>query len=131
MPSRLEQRFGFTLVELLVVVALIALLLAMLIPSLNKARQAAQRTQCQSILRQFYAADIIYLDEDKGPGFVSNFSTRAFNGARPAPLYFPSTNGLASPTRPGSRMPAPLFPLIPRSLSICVTYAWSFSITSG
>ena len=43
---------GFTLVELLVVISVIALLLAILMPSLQKARQTAQRLVCSSNMRQ-------------------------------------------------------------------------------
>jgi len=50
---RRNDRRGFTLVELLVVIAIIAVLIALLLPAIQKAREAANRAQCQSNLRIF------------------------------------------------------------------------------
>lgn len=44
---------GFTLVELLVVIVIIAILAALLLPAIARARELAKRTQCQSNLHQF------------------------------------------------------------------------------
>ena len=54
------RRHGFTLIELLVVVAIIALLIAILLPSLKKARDTAQMVACQSNLRQMQIANVFY-----------------------------------------------------------------------
>ncbi len=54
---------GFTLVELLVVVSIIALLLGLLLPALGKAKQAAIDVRCQSDMRQFGLAILTYSNE--------------------------------------------------------------------
>lgn len=53
---------GFTLIELLVVVAIIALLIAILLPSLQNARETAQSTVCQNNLRTIGQAEVLYAD---------------------------------------------------------------------
>lgn len=53
-------KHGFTLVELLVVISIIALLLAILLPSLKKAREAAQAVACASNLKQLYVLGDMY-----------------------------------------------------------------------
>jgi len=54
---------AFTLVELLVVIAVIAVLAALLFPALGKAKESARQTQCASNLRQIALAARLYVDE--------------------------------------------------------------------
>jgi prepilin-type N-terminal cleavage/methylation domain-containing protein/prepilin-type processing-associated H-X9-DG protein len=57
---------GFTLVELLVVVGIIAILIAILLPTLNQARKKAQAVACASNMRQIYIACLMFTQEHKG-----------------------------------------------------------------
>jgi prepilin-type N-terminal cleavage/methylation domain-containing protein/prepilin-type processing-associated H-X9-DG protein len=59
-------RRGFTLLELLIVIGIIALLIALLMPSLNRARAHAKSVQCQSNLHQIGQNLLIYANQWKG-----------------------------------------------------------------
>ena len=107
---------GFTLVELLVVIAIIAVLIAILLPVLSKAKQASQRTVCMSNVRQLTIAFRMYVEDNKGympmgwPDSPSSGSPAAIGTHWFVPWFL-------APAAPFRRAPAPPKTAIPRKPS--------------
>ena len=81
----MKRRSGFTLIELLVVVSIIALLIAILLPSLARARDQAKKSACASNLNQLGTAVTAYQAE-----FDTNLPLE--NGAHGYATYDLDTN---------------------------------------
>lgn len=90
------RRTGFTLVELLVVIGIIALLISILLPALNKARDAASTTACLSQLRQITTASLMYTQDNRGFLVACYIWPPAADGDRVQDMllrYLPKTAG--------------------------------------
>jgi len=133
---------GFTLVELLVVIAVIAILLALLLPSLATAKDKASRTRCLSNLRQIGIGMTMYAGENRDyvvpakqqePGKAESFAfvqiclqPPSVRAAESVGLKVVSNNVWTCPNRPG----LPVYEEIPR-LRIAPTWTIGYQYFGG
>src|SRR6266567_8260507 len=113
----MRRRRGFTLVELIVVIGVIALLMSLLLPALSKARESANAVKCASNLHQLAMTWTMYAQQQRGisapglPPVLPAPSTNLYwvgNGEQYRPRWYGLCGGVAmispfahpSPSRP-------------------------------
>lgn len=122
-------RPGFTLVELLVVIGIIALLIGILLPSLNKARQASVSAACKSNLHQYVLAAEMYNSDYRG---FQVDAYKIFNVPTGLVRYMGKSQALAKVARcPGDNQPDDSIRLGPLGLNTTMYGGGSPTITDG
>jgi len=129
--ARRRRAAGFTLVELLVVIGIIAVLISLLLPTLGKAREQATRLKCLNSARQLAVANQMYLTSNNNYLPYSNWGPTSPAGARVGWLYDGGPPGLNA-ANPALVETGVFWPLLKnREIYRCPTHVKAETATFG
>lgn len=107
-PSGRLNRFGFSLIELLVVISIISMMVGLLMPALAQGRESARALACAASLQQLGLGLAMYVEEDK----AHHFPERRFPG-------LPSQMGTAQPEKSWVYTTERYFSAPPTEFAVC------------
>lgn len=119
-----DKKNGFTLVEILIVIAIIAILAGMLLPALSGARERARRTTCLNNLKQIMAAYEMYAED-----YFENYPAKGqaiYTSIYPEFIKTPQTFWCPSTISRGIRQPNEI-----NSSNWNDSYSFVFGLTTG
>jgi len=120
----MSRRRAFTLIELLVVIAVIAILMAILMPALNRAREQGKRAACMNNLKQMALSWNLYADDNDGRLVNTNTGTSAptVHGEKGCWVYWSDPSSATEEVRRDRIRDGLLYPYCPNvSLFKCPT----------
>lgn len=98
----MNSKRNFTLIELLIVIAIIAILAGMLLPALNKAREKSRTSSCLNNMKQISLGRMMYFDDFNSFIAPNQSNTIYWPALLVQKGYFKNVNILACPARPAS-----------------------------
>jgi prepilin-type N-terminal cleavage/methylation domain-containing protein/prepilin-type processing-associated H-X9-DG protein len=116
-----ESAPGFTVIELLVTVAVIGILASLLLPALNRGKLRAQAARCGSNLRQFVVAAQMYWDDNNGNAFPYAGATTA----QGTYYWFGLLGQGPEETRSFDPTAGPLYPWLGAGVDFCPAFDYS------
>lgn len=124
-----RRQKGFTLIELLVVIAIVAILIALILPAVQRAREAAKKTECLNNMKQLGLALHNYHDAHLmfPPGQIANYFNTDNIGRYALPEEAREMNAGNTPLRLGAHGTSWILHILPMMEQQVIYNAWNFN----